>query len=151
MEAGASSPAYESPPAPAGRPLRITDLPREVQVEIMKHCSNRDLVCVALVSRHFRALAAEQLYRVFRIVFPDEDNLQFDTPSDSLASRFDTFVTSDFDYAQYLRILHFDTLHMGDKAAMAYRPYLANLSCGKFMNTLLLLTLRRARALETFR
>ncbi|KAL1835398.1 hypothetical protein VTJ49DRAFT_6814 [Mycothermus thermophilus] len=117
----------------------------------MRHCSHRDLVCVALVSRHFRALAAEQLYRVFKIVFPDEDNLQFDTPVDSLASRFDTFVTSDFDYAQYLRILHFDTLHMGDKAAMAYRPYLANLSCGKFMNTLLLMTLRKARALETFR
>ncbi|KAL2267448.1 hypothetical protein VTJ83DRAFT_4725 [Remersonia thermophila] len=150
MAAGASSPALGNPPAP-GRPLRLTDLPREVQAEIMRNCSRRDLVCVALVSRHFRALAAEQLYRLFKIVFPDEDNLQFDTPVDSLASRFDTFVTSDFDYAQYLRCLHFDTLHMGEKAAMAYRPYLANLSCGKFMNTLLLMTLRKARALESFR
>lgn len=40
---------------------------------------------------------------------------------------------------------------MGAKAEAAYKPYLANVSCGKFMNTLLLLTLRRAKSLNTFR
>ncbi|KAK4126657.1 hypothetical protein N657DRAFT_662807 [Parathielavia appendiculata] len=131
--------------------LGFLNLPREVQTEIIKHCSTRDLICVALVSKHFRDLAAAQLYREFSIVFPDEDNPQFDTPVDSLAGGFDTFVTSDYNYAQYLKALCFDTLYLGDKAEVSYRPYLANLSCGKFMNTLLLLTLRKARALESFK
>lgn len=39
----------------------------------------------------------------------------------------------------------------GDKAETAYKPYLYSLSCGKFLNTLLLLTLRKAKALETLR
>ncbi|KAK4103778.1 hypothetical protein N658DRAFT_514562 [Parathielavia hyrcaniae] len=131
--------------------LGFLDLPREVQTEVIKHCSTRDLICVALVSKLFRDLAAAQLYREFSIVFPDEDNPQFDTPVDSLAGGLDTFVTSDYNYAQYLKSLCFDTLYLGDKAETSYRPYLANLSCGKFMNTLLLLTLRKARALESFK
>ncbi|SPQ23777.1 6319fc93-2b8f-4ed2-8a9a-e066f5ed8ccd [Thermothielavioides terrestris] len=148
----ASMAAQEAITRPStSRSLSFVDLPREVQEEIVRHCSARDLVCVALVSKHFRDLAAAQLYREFVIVFPDEDNPQFDTPVDALAGGFDTFVTSDYNYAQYLRNLCFDTLYMGDKAEVAYRPYLANLSCGKFMNTLLLLTLRKARALESFK
>ncbi|KAL2132136.1 hypothetical protein VTI74DRAFT_4171 [Chaetomium olivicolor] len=151
MATSPSQKGLASPPTTASKPPTFVDLPREVQEEIIKHCSTRDLICVALVSRHFRDLAAAELYRDFQIVFPDEDNPQFDTPVDSLAGGFDTFVTSDYDYARYLRALSFDTLYLGDKAELAYRPYLANLSCGKFMNTLLLLTLRKAKALESFR
>lgn len=152
MEAMAPPPAQGALASPStSRSQSLVDLPQEVQAEIIRHCSTRDLICVALVSKHFRDLAAAQLYRDFRIVFPDEDNPQFDTPVDSLASGLDTFVTSEYNYAQYLRALDLDTLNMGDKAMVAYRPYLANLSCGKFMNTLLLLTLRKARALESFK
>jgi hypothetical protein len=104
-----------------------------------------------VVSKHFRELAAAELYRDFRIVFPDEDNPQFDGPVDALAGGFDTFATSDYNYAQHLRNLCLDTLYMGDKAELAYRPYLTNLSCGKFMNTLLFLILRKAKALESFK
>ncbi|KAJ4300511.1 hypothetical protein N0V88_003187 [Collariella sp. IMI 366227] len=114
------------------------------------HCSTRDLICVSLVSKHFRDLAAAELYRDFQIVFPDEDNPHFDTPVDSLAGGLDTFATSNYNYARHLRILSFDTLHLGSKAELAYRPYLASQSCGKFMNTLLLLTLRKAKVLESF-
>jgi hypothetical protein len=151
MASSATHEAIASPSSPASRSLSFTDLPREVQSEIISHCSISDLICVALVSKHFRDLAAAELYRDFFIAFPDEDNPQFDTPVDALAGGFDTFVTSEYDYAQYLRTLCFDTLYLGDKAEVAYRPYLANLSCGKFMNTLLLLTLRKARALESFK
>ncbi|EAQ88272.1 hypothetical protein CHGG_04891 [Chaetomium globosum CBS 148.51] len=148
----AASPATQDALAgsTAPRPSNFMDLPHEVQREIISHCPRRVLICVALVSRHFRDLAAAQLYRDFEIVFPDEEDPQFDTPVDPLAGGFDTFVTSDYNYAQCLRSLTFDTLYMGDKAEGAYRPYSANLSCGKFMNTLLLLTLRKARALESF-
>ncbi|KAK0129413.1 hypothetical protein ONS95_001335 [Cadophora gregata] len=43
-----------------------------------------------------------------------------------------------------------ETQSGGIKGEMAYRAYLNELSCGKFMNTLLLLTLRQAKSLERF-
>ncbi|KAK0715673.1 hypothetical protein B0H67DRAFT_581269 [Lasiosphaeris hirsuta] len=137
--------------APSELSLSLEELPREVQKEIFSHCSQGDLICLSLVSKHFRELAAAQLYRNFHIVFPDEDDPSFDCPIDGLAGGLDTFVTSDYDYAKHLRDLSLDTLSAGDKAESAYKPYLYNVSCGKFMNTLLLLTLRKAKALESFR
>ncbi|KAI1634972.1 hypothetical protein F4809DRAFT_615909 [Biscogniauxia mediterranea] len=129
----------------------IFDLPEEIQNEICSHCSQCDLICLSLVCYRFRELAAAQLYRNFHIVFPDEDDPCFDSPIDGLAGGLDTFVTSEYNYAKHLRDLSLDTLSAGDKAEVAYKPYLASVSCGKFMNTLLLLTLRRAKALDTFR
>ncbi|QBZ58851.1 hypothetical protein PoMZ_03809 [Pyricularia oryzae] len=109
-----------------------------------------DLICLSLVSKHFRELAAAQLYRNFHIVFPDEDDPAYDSPIDGLAGGLDTFVTSDYDYGKHLRDLSLDTLSAGDKAETAYKPYLYSVSCGKFMNTLLQLTLRKAKSLEAF-
>ena len=63
----------------------------------------------------------------------------------------DTFVTSEYNYAQHLRDISLDTLSAGDKAETAYKPYLFGVSCGKFMNSLLLLTLRKATSLDSFR
>ncbi|POS72764.1 F-box domain-containing protein [Diaporthe helianthi] len=134
---------------PAG--LQFTDLPQELQKEIISHCHQPELICLSLVSKHFRALAAAELYRNFHIVFPDEDDPAFDSPIDGLAGGLETFVTSDYDYAKHLRDISLDTLSAGDKAETAYKPYLYSVSCGKFLNTLLLLTLRKARALETLR
>ncbi|KAL8313672.1 hypothetical protein RB597_006218 [Gaeumannomyces tritici] len=135
----------------AGEPLAFLNLPREVQKAIIAQCSQSDLICLSLVSRHFRDLAAAQLYRNFHIVFPDEDDPAYDSPIDGLAGGLDTFVTSDYDYARHLRDMSLDTLSAGDKAETAYKPYLFNVSCGKFMNTLLLLTLRKSKSLEAFR
>jgi hypothetical protein len=59
-------------------------------------------------------------------------------------------VTSDYDYAKYLREIILETLSGGDKGERSYRDYTYN-SCGKFMNTLLFLTLGKARAVETFK
>ena len=133
--------------------LTFVSLPMEIQREIIQHCSTNDLVCLSLVSKSFRHLAATELYREYRIVFPDDDNVTYNAGNsiDSLAGGLDTFVTSDYNYAQHLRSISLDTLRVGSKAEDAYSSYLTNLSCGKFMNTLLLLTLRRARALETFK
>jgi hypothetical protein len=44
-----------------------------------------------------------------------------------------------------------DTVSTGVKGEHAYKPYLYSASCGKFLNTLLSLTLKKAKALETFR
>ncbi|TDZ31792.1 hypothetical protein C8035_v000953 [Colletotrichum spinosum] len=133
------------------KPLHFLDLPPETQRDIFSHCCQSDLICLALVSKHFRELSAAQLYRNFHIVFPDEDDPSFDSPIDSLAGGLETFVSSDYNYAQHLRDISLDTLSAGDKAEAAYKPYLYSASCGKFMNSLLFLTLKNAKSLETFR
>lgn len=84
-------------------------------------------------------------------MFPDEDDPEFDSPIDGLAGGLDTFVTSDYNYAKYLRDIALDSLSAGLKGEAAYKDYLFKNSCGKFMNTLLLLTLRKAKNLETFK
>ncbi|KAK3488079.1 uncharacterized protein B0T23DRAFT_221775 [Neurospora hispaniola] len=137
--------------SPAVNPLSFLGMPSEIQKDIVKHCCQPDLICLALVSKHCRELAASQLYRQFHIVFPDEDDPSFDSPIDGLAAGLDTFVTSNYDYAQHLRDLSLDTLSAGSKGEAAYKPYLLQNSCGKFMNTLLLLALRKANKLETFK
>jgi hypothetical protein len=113
--------------------------------------STADLVTVSLVSKHFRDIAAEHLYRSFHIVFPDDEDPASDSPIDGLACGLDTFVTSEYDYAKHLREIVLEAVSGGDKGERAYRHYLYDVSCGKFLNTLLLLTLRKAKSLETFK
>lgn len=148
-----ADPAIEAPqnPVPKTRSLHFTDLPRELQKEIISHVPQLDLISVSLVSRHFRDLASAELYRTFHIIFPDEDDPAYASPVDGLASGLDTFATSDYDYAKYLREISLDTISAGEKAEISYKQYLANQSCGKFMNTLFLIALRRAKALERFK
>ncbi|KAI9741411.1 MAG: hypothetical protein M1818_004217 [Claussenomyces sp. TS43310] len=141
MAAEASEAAADAP-GPWGRHLldrKLTffDLPDETQKHIFTY--------------RYRWLAAQQLYRNFHIVFPDEDDPSYESPIDGLAGGLDTLATSDYNYAQFLKEIKLDTLSGGDKGERAYRHYTYDVSCGKFMNTLFLLTLRKARALESFR
>ncbi|KAF4126469.1 F-box domain [Geosmithia morbida] len=136
---------------PTRGPLTFLDLPLETQREIISHCSQNDLICVALVSSHFRELASARIYRDFHIVFTDDDDESFDSPIDGLASGLDTLTTSEYNYAKHLRDISLDTLTAGRKGENSYRPYLYSNSCGKFLNTLLLLALKRATSLEAFR
>ncbi|KAK7415329.1 hypothetical protein QQX98_005973 [Neonectria punicea] len=146
--------AVEAAPDEAPAPktaLTFLDLPSETQQEILSHCSQSDLICVALVSKHFHELASTHLYRSFNILFPDEDDLRFECPIDGLAGGLDAFTTSEYNYAKHLKELSMDTVSTGPKAEHAYKPYLYSASCGKFLNTLLYLTLKKAKSLETFR
>ncbi|KAF9763957.1 hypothetical protein IL306_002934 [Fusarium sp. DS 682] len=136
---------------PPKRRLTFLDLPAETQQDILSHCSQSELICCALVSRHFHELVSAQLYRSFNILFPDDDDVRFESPIDGLAGGLDTFTTSDYNYAKHLRELSMDTVSTGVKAEHAYKPYLYSASCGKFLNTLLYLTLKKAKSLETFR
>ncbi|OAR01338.1 hypothetical protein LLEC1_04589 [Akanthomyces lecanii] len=141
----------EASSAAPGSLFRIADLPIETQRGILSHCSQADLICVALVSRHFHDLASAILYRDFHIIFPDDDDLSFDSPTDGLAGGLDTFTTSEYDYSRYLRDLSMDTLSSGLKGERSYQPFLYSSTCGKFFNTLLFLTLKKAHFLESFR
>lgn len=131
--------------------INILDLPDEVLKDICKNCNQSDWICLSLVNKRFRELAAAHIYRNFHIVFPDEDDPYFDSPIDGLAGGLSTLTTSDYNHAKHLREISLDTLSVGDKAEAAYKAYLTNVSCGKFMNTLLLLALRQATSLDTFR
>ena len=114
-------------------------------------CSQTDLICIALVSKHFHELASAQLYRNFHIIFPDDDDHYSDSPIDGLAGGLDTFTTSDYNYTQHLRDLSLDTLSAGVKGELSYQSYLYSSSCGKFLNSLLYLTLKKAKSLEAFK
>ncbi|EGY13872.1 uncharacterized protein VDAG_00554 [Verticillium dahliae VdLs.17] len=149
MASAATSQCHEGS-SPGRKPPGFLDLPIEARNLIFNHCSQADLICLALVSKHFRDLAAAQLYRIFHIVFPDEEDPASDSLIDSLAGGLDTFATSDYNYARWLRDISLDTLSAGEKAESAYKPYLYSTSCGKFLNTLLLITLRKAKSLERF-
>ncbi|KFY66598.1 hypothetical protein V497_00825 [Pseudogymnoascus sp. VKM F-4516 (FW-969)] len=131
--------------------LTFFDLPAETQNEIFKQCTAPDLLSLALVSKHFRDLAAAQIYRNFHIIFPDDDDGTYASDLDGLAAGLETFATSEYDYARYLKEIVLESLSGGGKGERAYRQYTNDLSCGKFMNTLFLLTLRKAKALETFK
>lgn len=84
-------------------------------------------------------------------MFPDDDDGSYESDLDGLAAGLDTFATSEYDYARFLKEITLETLSAGVKGERAYRQYTSDLSCGKFMNTLFLLTLRKAKALETLK
>ncbi|KAH8656053.1 hypothetical protein BGZ60DRAFT_385021 [Tricladium varicosporioides] len=144
-------------PVPSSRPAErsgtrhsILDLPVETKKEIFRHASTIDLIALSLVCKHFRDLAAEQLYRIFRITFDDDDSTA-SSPINCLAAGLETLVSSEYNYAQYLKEVILRPLICNDKAEHSYSEFMYDLSCGKFMNTLFLLTLRKAKALETFK
>ncbi|QSZ29940.1 hypothetical protein DSL72_004458 [Monilinia vaccinii-corymbosi] len=127
-------------------------LPSECESTILSYVPTSDLFSLSQVSKHFRDLSAAQLYRTFHIVFPDdEDHPGDNSPGNGLATRLDTFVTSDYDYARYVRKIILEPLTGGVKSENAYRSLTFNTACGRFMNTILRLTLRKAHALETFK
>lgn len=83
------------------------------------------------------------------MVFPnDHDRRTQDTMND-LPLCLDTLATSDYDYARHIRQLSFDTTTIGAFAESAYKNYQYGYSAGKFFNTLMLLTMRKAVKLET--
>ncbi|CZT01140.1 hypothetical protein WAI453_009556 [Rhynchosporium graminicola] len=137
-------------PAMPQKRIVFDDLPIETKKEIFKHATSHDLITLSLVSKLFRDLAAERIYRNFHILFPDEDDPSNDYPYDCLAGGLETFATSDYNYGQYLKEFIVETESGGTKGTTACSAYTNELSCGKFMNTLLLLTIRQAKTLERF-
>ncbi|TVY37699.1 hypothetical protein LSUB1_G007229 [Lachnellula subtilissima] len=149
---GMAEPTSQSEPTQGSKKnLTFLDLPAEAQRHIIKHSSTDDLLALCLVSKHFRDLAAEQLYRKFEVTFPDEPDDGTNTSVDALAGGLETLVSSNYDYAKYLKDIVLEPTNGGDKGERAYRYYMYDSSCGKFMNTLFLLALRKARVLETFK
>lgn len=112
--------------------------------------STPELGRLSLVSRACRDLAAAQLYRTFTHIFNDDDFRGGATPVDLLAGTLETLATSDYNYARFMKRIEMDTAYAAEAGERACREYSYEYSCGKFLNSLLLATLKRTQALDEF-
>ena len=94
------------------------------------------------MSHYVREIAAAQLYRRLTHKFSDYDERPGHQPVDRLAGTLETLVTSDYNYAKYIREIKIDTVYGGESGERACKEYSYEYSCGKFLNTLLLTTLK---------
>ncbi|QSS65216.1 F-box domain-containing protein, partial [Histoplasma capsulatum] len=134
---------YEIPP--------ILRLPPETLSSIFAYASSSDLVNISLVSKSFRDIAAAQLYRSLSHIFDERDTRTGQLAVDRLTGVLDTLITSDYNYAAYIKEISLDTVqgsHIGMNVALEFKY---GSSCGKFLNTLLLATIKKIPALESFR
>ena len=103
---------------------------------------------LALVSRHFHELASARLYRNLRFYVADISDLNFDPQIARLIGCFETLAASSHDYARYIKSIQLGVPGPEDRN---WRSAGDNAVSGRFLNTLLLLTLKRAKALEAFK
>lgn len=132
---------------PTARHLSLLDLPEETLREILDYCETSELICLALVSKRFHRLASEALYHCLHFTLPYHGNK---LGEDTLAACLNTFTTSEYDYAKHVREFCVDSYGSGSDADRIIGSYVYTESCGKFLNNLLYLTLRKATGLETF-
>lgn len=65
----------------------------------------------------------------------------------------ETLATSDYNYAEYIRQISFERAHLPDPGRGEAREFTADngYTCGKFLNSLLLIVLKRVTGLESFK
>ena len=69
---------------------------------------------------------------------------------DYLAGFLETLAVSNYNYAGHVKEVFVDTGYAAGKGEQACRQFGYDLSCGKFLNTLLLAALKRTKSLEGF-
>lgn len=122
----------------------------------VQHCQvePNDLFSLSLVCRSFHELAASLLYRNVRHVLPDNDDASRQHDIDRLAAVLETLTTSDYGYARFIQEISIDggsATNPNKTSLMQAVKHDANYACGKFLNALLLATLKKVVTLETFR
>lgn len=105
---------------------------------------------LCVVSKRFHELAAAELYRSFAAKLGDT-NILYRGSRFALSGILNTLTTSEYNYAQFLRHFTIDSQYLGEKARPACQPFSYSTSSGRFLNTLLHLTLREAQGLESFK
>ena len=142
-----------SAPESSAKKTGLIDLPLETQKEIFTWIKPRDLLSLQLVSSQFHSLASARLYSVLRFILTHADAPNYySKPNTRLAYALHTFATSDHDYAQYVRAF---SLELSDRDADDVKQrilskYHFEEEATKYLNTALLLMLRKASTLETF-
>ncbi|KAL1962550.1 hypothetical protein VTN77DRAFT_9425 [Rasamsonia byssochlamydoides] len=128
----------------------LETLPSETLKIIFSYARPKDLASLARVSRAFRDLAAAQLYRTLSHVFTDDEKRDGQLSVDYLAGILETLTTADYNYARFIKEISIDT-DTDASAEQAIREFKYEYTCGKFLNTLILATLKKITALESFR
>ena len=133
------------------------DLPAETQKEIFSFVRKKDLLVAQRVSKHLHSLASARLYHdlKFTFIFPAEGypNLASHSKAEfRLPEALNTFLTSDHDYAQYVRAfaLLLPEQQTEENSRKAVSRYHVEEEANKLLNTTLLVMLRKARKLESF-
>ncbi|PGH02837.1 hypothetical protein GX51_04449 [Blastomyces parvus] len=129
----------------------ILSLPPETLNAIFSYASSSDLVNLSRVSKPFHDLAAAQLYRSLSHVFDDRDLTTRQLALDRLTGVLDTLTISDYNYAAYIKEVSLDTIQNNRIGASVVSEFRSGSSAGRFLNTLLLGTIKRIVALESFR
>ena len=80
----------------------------------------------------------------------EEDPVSPKLSIDYLTGFLETLATSDYNYAGHVKEVFVDTLYAAGKGEQACRQFGYDLTCGKFLNTLLLAALKRTKSLEAF-
>ncbi|KAL1953602.1 hypothetical protein VTO42DRAFT_2549 [Malbranchea cinnamomea] len=127
--------------------LHILDLPYETLSAIFSYAAPSDLVSLCQVSKTVREVAVAHLYHSLTHEFP---GFSFEEPPvDRLAAILETLVTSDFDYASFIKEINLEASYSADSDVADEFSYAK--SCGKFLNTLILAILKKVKSLESFR
>jgi hypothetical protein len=108
-----------------------------------------DLAQLCRVSKAIRELAAAELYHSLNHTF-NEDPVSPKPSIDYLAGCLETLATSDYNYAGHVKEVFVDTGYAAGKGEQACRQFGYDMTCGKFLNTLLLAALKRTCSLEWF-
>lgn len=117
---------------------------------IARQVHHKDLICLLRVSRHFFALASSEIYRVldFNSSCADDSG----APVSHLADALQTVVASDLDYGQHIRTFRLGLSEENSPNALMLSRVLWDSVAdpSKALNTLILLTVRKATVLESF-
>ena len=133
------------------------DLPVETQKEIFSFVRKKDLLVAQHASASLHPLASARLYRdlKFTFTFPGEgypSAVSHHKSEFRLPEALHTFLTSDHDYAQYVRSfsLFLPEQQTEENSRKAVSRYHVEEEANKLLNTTLLVMLRKTTKLETF-
>ncbi|KAA6410485.1 MAG: hypothetical protein FRX48_05907 [Lasallia pustulata] len=122
--------------------IALMDLPLETLKAIVGYVPRKDLPSLARVSRELHPLASAEIYRVLDLKLTSRPSVDYNTPSTRVEDTLRTIVTSNHDYAQYIK---FFGLSVSEHNTID--PYESHI----FLSTILFLVLSKAKILESFR
>ena len=114
--------------------------------------NRKSLFKLQRLSKRFFALATAEIYSDLDFHFTISDSKDSDTPFARLSDALQTIVSSDQDYARHIKRFRTSISPENHTHALMMMRILwgADLEPSKLLNTMLLLLLRKAKAMETF-
>ena len=150
-------PRFETSTMASPTKLGFMDLPLETQKEIFSFVRKKDLLVAQRISTSLHSLASARLYHdlKFTFIFPAEgypNPVNQNKSECHLPEALHTFLTSEHDYAQYVRsfALLLPEQQTEENSRKAVSRYHVEEEANKLLNTTLLVMLRKARKLESF-